>query len=211
MTATSHNHNKPKGKHAARPRFHAYLPIQPVADAGEYAGLKKSLADQFDFFDPVAVDAPASSTDTPHPTLRRSPAPPPLMRGLPSRQSRMPSPPSMPPRSLSVRVVTTRPCSVSPAGCSSATATPPRRETCLTAKPPCVTRPCQKLRWKPSGTQPPGLPRRSLKNPDYITPEAYQALTRLRPDDFTDIGQATIMDINYLDHVRYSVATKYLT
>lgn len=55
------------------------------------------------------------------------------------------------------------------------------------------------------------MPRRSLKNPDYITPEAYQALTRLRPDDFTDIGQATIMDINYLDHVRYSVATKYLT
>ena len=48
------------------------------------------------------------------------------------------------------------------------------------------------------------------QDPDYINPEAYGVLTGLRPDDFTDIGQATIMAINYLDRVRYSPATKYL-
>lgn len=57
MTATSRNHNTSKHGTPARPRFHVYLPISPVADPGTYAGLKKSLADRFDFFDAGALDA----------------------------------------------------------------------------------------------------------------------------------------------------------
>lgn len=57
MTATSRNHLKAKGAQSARPRFHAYFPITPIQDAGEYAGLKKHVAARFGFFDPNAVDA----------------------------------------------------------------------------------------------------------------------------------------------------------
>lgn len=57
MTATSRNHQRAKGAQSARPRFHVYFPINPVADAEAYAGLKKQLAARFEFFDPNAVDA----------------------------------------------------------------------------------------------------------------------------------------------------------
>lgn len=57
MTATSRNHQRAKGAQSARPRFHVYFPINPVADAEAYAGLKKQLASRFEFFDPNAIDA----------------------------------------------------------------------------------------------------------------------------------------------------------
>ncbi|CAB0562415.1 hypothetical protein CIP107532_01818 [Corynebacterium diphtheriae] len=57
MTATSRNHQRAKGAQSARPRFHVYFPIAPVADAEAYAGMKKQLAARFEFFDPNAIDA----------------------------------------------------------------------------------------------------------------------------------------------------------
>lgn len=57
MTATSRNHNTSKHGTPPRPRFHVYLPIGPVTDPATYAGLKKSLADRFTFFDAGALDA----------------------------------------------------------------------------------------------------------------------------------------------------------
>lgn len=47
-------------------------------------------------------------------------------------------------------------------------------------------------------------------DPGYVRPEVYQSLSSLVPDDFTDIGQASLMAVNYLDRVRYSPATKWL-
>ncbi len=57
MTAISRNHQRAKGAQSARPRFHVYFPIDPVADAEAYAGLKKQLASRFEFFDLNAIDA----------------------------------------------------------------------------------------------------------------------------------------------------------
>lgn len=53
----SRNRQRPNGAQSARPRFHAYFPIDPVADAEAYAGLKKQLAARFEFIDPNAIDA----------------------------------------------------------------------------------------------------------------------------------------------------------
>lgn len=41
LTATSRNHQKPKGVVSARPRFHVYFPITEVTGADTYAGLKR--------------------------------------------------------------------------------------------------------------------------------------------------------------------------
>ena len=57
MTATSRNDGKSKHGTPARPRFHVYLLISPVTDPATYAGLKKSLADRFTFFDAGATSA----------------------------------------------------------------------------------------------------------------------------------------------------------
>lgn len=69
MTATSRNHQKPKGMVSARPRFHVYFPISPVTDADTYAGLKRRLAAGFGFFDQQALDAGRFIYGTPNPEI----------------------------------------------------------------------------------------------------------------------------------------------
>ena len=67
MTATSRNHQKPKGVVSARPRFHVYFPITEVTDADTYAGLKRRLASRFGFFDANALDTGRFIYGTPNP------------------------------------------------------------------------------------------------------------------------------------------------
>ena len=53
----SRNHMKPKNGKAARPRFHVYFPIHVISDADAYAALKRKIYDAFPFFDGNALDA----------------------------------------------------------------------------------------------------------------------------------------------------------
>lgn len=43
-----------------------------------------------------------------------------------------------------------------------------------------------------------------------MSPEVYAHLTSLRPDDFTDVGQAATLATEYADRLRYSPATDWL-
>ena len=53
----SRNHMKPKGDKAARPRFHVYFPIHVISDADAYAALKRKIYEAYKFFDGNALDA----------------------------------------------------------------------------------------------------------------------------------------------------------
>lgn len=53
----SRNHMKPKGGKAARPRFHVYFPIHVISDADAYAALKRKIYEAYQFFDGNALDA----------------------------------------------------------------------------------------------------------------------------------------------------------
>ena len=53
----SRNHMKPKGGKAARPRFHVYFPIHVISDADAYAALKRKIYEAYKFFDGNALDA----------------------------------------------------------------------------------------------------------------------------------------------------------
>lgn len=53
----SRHHNLPKGKKSARPRFHVFFPIQKVADEEEYAAMKRKIADAFPYYDTNALDS----------------------------------------------------------------------------------------------------------------------------------------------------------
>lgn len=53
----SRNHMKEKDGRAARPKFHVYFPIEETEDADYYAAVKKAIQKAFPFFDDNALDA----------------------------------------------------------------------------------------------------------------------------------------------------------
>lgn len=57
VIAFSRNHMKVKDGKAARPKFRVYFQITETMDAGWYAALKKGIKKRFDFFDGNALDA----------------------------------------------------------------------------------------------------------------------------------------------------------
>ena len=55
--AFSRNHMKVKDSRKARPKFHVYFPIERTSDAGYYAALKMAVKEAYPFFDGNALDA----------------------------------------------------------------------------------------------------------------------------------------------------------
>lgn len=53
----SRNHMKQKGRKSPRPRMHVYFEIGEITDAGQYAAIKQAVAKKFPFFDQKALDA----------------------------------------------------------------------------------------------------------------------------------------------------------
>ena len=210
MTVTSRNHNTSKHGTPPRPRFHVYLPISPVTDPAAYAGLKKSLADRFDFFDAGALDAARFLYGHPAPQVEAFTGSTLVDEWL-TRQAEADAFAAFDAATLAI-------------GEGSRNATLSRfagrvlirygdtdqartlfdRKAAL-CDPPLPTPELEAI-WRSALR----VGKKVAENPDYISPDAYAMLTGLCPDDFTDLGQATIMAINYLDRVRYSPATKYL-
>lgn len=53
----SRHHNLPKGNKSARPRFHIFFPIEIVSDEQEYVDMKRRIADAFPYYDTNALDS----------------------------------------------------------------------------------------------------------------------------------------------------------
>ncbi len=53
----SRHHNMPKGSHPAAPRYHVLFPIPECTDAAAYTGMKVKLQKAYPFFDDNALDA----------------------------------------------------------------------------------------------------------------------------------------------------------
>lgn len=53
----SRHHMLPKGKHAAAPRFHVMFPVEAITNADAYAKAKELLYKRYPFFDDNALDA----------------------------------------------------------------------------------------------------------------------------------------------------------
>lgn len=166
MTATSRNHNTSKHGTPARPRFYVYLSIGPVTDPATYAGLKKSLADRFDFFDAVTLAIGEGSRNA---TLSRF-AGRVLIRYGDTEQA---------------RILFDRKAAL--------------------CNPPLPTPELEAI-WR-SALRFAG---RVAKDPSYIKPAVYQALTSLKPNDYTDVGQAEALATEYADKIRYSLSTHWL-
>lgn len=65
----SRNNMLPKSGKSPRPRFHVYFPIPPITDSTEYTALKKRIAAEFPYFDKNALDSARLLFGVPNPQV----------------------------------------------------------------------------------------------------------------------------------------------
>ncbi|MGV9196391.1 phage/plasmid primase, P4 family [Arcanobacterium canis] len=206
-TATSRNHLKSKGSTSARPRFHVYFPIPRTTVTTAYVALKKELAARYEFFDANATDAARFIYGNPHALVQYFAGSTDIGAWLSKRDlfaefdeaseqiqegSRNATLSRFAGRvlirygnSLEARSLFDR-----------------KADRC---NPPLPTDEVERI-WHSALR----FAREVAKNPDYISPEEYAELSGLKPDDYTDVGQATVFATDYLGRVRYSPATDWL-
>lgn len=205
-TATSRNHLKPKGEKTARPRFHAYFPIKPVTDAAVYTGIKKKLASYTGIFDRNALDAAR------------------FIYGNPAAEVTWVD------GALSITDFLD-----ADAFAALEMATGEIREGARNATMSAFagrvivrfgnTEQARQLFETKAQTCVPPLPDAELEaiwasalkfgakvaaTPGYIPPERYAEIQGLRPTDFTDVGQATVLADEYAQKLAFSEATDWL-
>ena len=209
-TATSRNHLRPKGMLSARPRFHVYLPTKPCSNAEEYAGLKKQLAARFEFFDRHALDAGRFIFAAPNPETT-------FVGGGQSVDEWLAA-------EADADLFAQFDHATQAIGEGSRNSTMSRFAARVLIRYGDTAQARELFDHKADLCDPP-LPgfeleqiwgsavRFALKvaaDPAYVSPEVYAQLTSLRPDDFTDVGQAAMLATEYADRLRYSPATDWL-
>ena len=210
MTATSRNHMKTKGTESARPRFHVYYPITQISDASEYAGLKKRLAARFSFFDANALDAGRFIYGNPACKVTVFEGERLLDAWLTAADEQ--------------DMFAVFDASTQVIGEGSRNATLSRFAGRVLIRYGNTTQARELFDRKAALCDPP-LPAAELAliwdsackfaakvaaQPDYVPPEIYEQLTSLRPEDSTDVGQATILAGEYADRICYSPATAWM-
>lgn len=210
MTATSRNHMRIKGSESARPRFHVYYPINKISDASEYAGLKKRLAARFDFFDHNALDAGRFIYGNPTPEVHVFKGEQLLDEWIAAADEQDMF------AAFDAATITI--------GEGSRNATLSRFAGRVLIRYGNTAQARELFDRKATLCDPP-LPDAELAliwdsackfaakvaaEPGYVPPEVYEQLTSLRPDDFTDVGQAMILAGEYADRICYSPATAWM-
>ncbi|OKL46987.1 DNA primase [Boudabousia liubingyangii] len=203
MAATSRNHMKPKGASTARPRFHVYLPINPVTDAEAYAALKRQLAAQVPVFDSNALDAGR------------------FIYGNPEAKTTVIEGESLVDEWLARDLFAEFDQASSLIGEGSRNATLSRFAGRVLIRYGNTERARELFNQKAALCDPP-LPgfeveqiwasatrfaEKVAEDPNYVSPEAYAELTSLKPEDFTDVGQATLIAGECADKVCFSPST----
>ena len=205
-TATSRNHMKDKGEKSARPRFHAYFPIALVSDGDEYASIKRRLASFTGIFDRNALDSARFIYGTPNSEVTWVDGELTITDFIDgdkfaalamhegeiregSRNATM--------SRFAGRVI------VRFGNTDEARELFEQKATqCVPPLPPseldAIWHSALKFGAKVAAT------------PGYIPPERYAEMTGLKPSDFTDVGQATVLADEYAAKLAYSEATDWL-
>lgn len=205
-TATSRNHQKDKGEKSARPRFHAYFPIVTVTDGDEYASIKRKLASFTGIFDRNALDAArfiygANSSEvtwmdgdlTIVEFIDGDKFAALAMHDGEIREGSRNATMSRFAGRVIVRFGNTD---------KARNLFDQKAQQCVPPLPPseldAIWHSALKFGAKVAAT------------PGYIPPERYAQMTGLKPSDFTDVGQATVLADEYAAKLAYSEATDWL-
>lgn len=207
----SRNHMKVKNGKAARPKFHTFFAINRLTDAGEYSNLKKLVNAIFPYFDTKALDAARFFFGTTEPkveifhgemTLTEFLAGDDFDVNLPqgthggtqvisegSRNATM--------SRFAGRVIKKYGDTEEALQCFMEEA-----EKCT---PPLEQHELMSI-WRSAGK----FYAKVQKQDGYIPPEDYNRGYALRPEDFSDIGQAKVLAKEYAGEMAYTDATDYM-
>lgn len=202
----SRNHMKQKGGKSPRPRFHVFFAVPPITDADEYAALKKRITQFYPYFDTNALDSARFLYGTEDTDVE-------IYDG-----------------NLSITELLDKDDFAEfdaqleqvPEGQRNSTMS---HIAGRLIKRYGVTDDAYSLFMKQADKCNPPLPDSELKaiwssasrfgtkvasQEGYIPPDEYNADYKLKPDDFSDVGQAIVLAREYEGVLRYSPSTDYM-
>ena len=206
----SRNHMKTKGGKAARPKFHVFFAIDRVTEPGQYSEMKKLVNTIFPYFDTKALDAARFFFGTKEPEVEIFDGPMTLTTFLADDDFDA----NMNSGSYGDIVI--------PEGSRNATlshyagrilkrfgntdeAHKHFAEVAACCQPPLeqseldsIWRSAQRFYGKVAAQE------------GYIPPEQYNQDLQLKPSDYSDVGQATVLAREYEGKLRYSPSTDFL-
>ena len=206
----SRNHMKKKGGKAPRPKFHVFFAIDRITDPGQYSEMKKLVNSIFPYFDTKALDAAGFFFGTQKPEVEIFDGPMTLTTFLADDDFDA----NMDSGSYGDIVI--------PEGSRNATmshyagrilkrfgntdeAHKHFAEVAACCQPPLeqseldsIWRSAQRFYGKVAAQE------------GYIPPEQYNQDLQLKPSDYSDVGQATVLAREYEGKLRYSPSTDFL-
>lgn len=202
----SRHNNLPKGDKSARPRFHIFFPIEIVSDEQEYADMKRRIADSFPYYDTNALDSARFLYGNNSDEVEFYEGDKTIIDYLEEDD--------FADFDASLEQV--------PEGQRNSTMSHIAGKI---IKRYGNTEDAYQIFLKKAELCNPPLPESELKviwrsaskfgnkvsnQEGYIPPEQYNSDCRLKPNDFSDVGQATVLATEYKDILRYSPSTDYM-
>lgn len=202
----SRHHNLPKGDKSARPRFHIFFPIEIVSDEQEYADMKRRIADAFPYYDTNALDSARFLYGNDSDEVEFYEGDKTILDYLEEDD--------FADFDASLEQV--------PEGHRNSTMSHIAGKI---IKRYGNTDEVYQIFLKKAELCNPPLPEKELNmiwrsaskfgnkvsnQEGYIPPEQYNSDCRLKPEDFSDVGQATVLAMEYKDILRYSPSTDYM-
>ena len=206
VASYSRHHNLPKGDKSARPRFHVFFPIPKVTDGEEYAAMKRKIADAFPYYDTNALDSARFLYGNDSDAVEFYEGDKTILDYLEEDD--------FADFDASIEQV--------PEGQRNSTMSHIAGKI---IKRYGNTEEAYQIFLKKAELCNPPLPESELKviwrsaskfgnkvsnQEGYIPPEQYNSDCRLKPEDFSDVGQATVLATEYKDILRYSPSTDYM-
>lgn len=202
----SRHHNLPKGDKSARPRFHVFFPIPKVTDGEEYAAMKRKIADAFPYYDTNALDSARFLYGNDSDEVEFYEGDKTILDYLEEDDfadfdaslEQVPEGQRNSTMSHIAGKIIKRYGNTEDAYQiflkKAELCNPPLPESELGV----IWRSASKFGKKVSNQE------------GYIPPEQYNSDCRLKPEDFSDVGQATVLATEYKDILRYSPSTDYM-
>ncbi|OIJ13542.1 DNA primase [Anaerobacillus alkalilacustris] len=206
VVSYSRNHMKQKGNKSARPRFHVYFMIPTTTDQNEYVMLKQQIVSVFPYFDTNALDSARLIFGTENTDVEVYDGNKDLAEFLDDAafmdwdngQEEVPEGKRNSTMSHFAGKIIKRYGNSDEAYAlfikQAEKCNPPLEESEL------------QLIWKSAVH----FGKRVASQEGYISPEEYNSDTLLKPDDFSDVGQAIVLAREYTGQLRYSPATDYI-
>lgn len=202
----SKHHNLPKGDKSARPRFHIFFPIEIVSDEQEYADMKRRIADAFPYYDTNALDSARFLYGNDSNEVEFYEGDKTILDYLEEDDfadfdaslEQVPEGQRNSTMSHIAGKIIKRYGNTEEAYQiflkKAELCNPPLPESEL------------KVIWRSASK----FGNKVAKQDGYIPPEQYNSDCRLKPEDFSDVGQATVLATEYKDILRYSPSTDYM-